>query len=60
VEAILSIGMLALLGLLFVMGLKYLELLPPKEISEAPEAVENSTTEIKDSPEPETQIEQGT
>ena len=35
VETILSVGIVALLGLLFVLGLKYLELLPAIETSEA-------------------------
>ncbi len=36
VEMVLSAGIVALLGLLFISGLKYLELLPPKEPVEAP------------------------
>jgi len=35
VEMVLSVGIVALLGLLFVLGLKYLELLPAKEAEEA-------------------------
>ncbi|MFC2002565.1 NrfD/PsrC family molybdoenzyme membrane anchor subunit [Chloroflexota bacterium] len=41
-ETLLSVGIVALLGLLFVLGLKYLELLPPKEAEEAPALAEAS------------------
>lgn len=34
VETVLSVGIVALLGLLFILGLKYLELLPTKEAAE--------------------------
>ena len=36
-EMVLSVGIVALLGFLFALGLKYLELLPPKEAKEAVE-----------------------
>ena len=53
-EMVLSVGMFALLGLLFVMGLKYLELLPAKESTEvsAPEkapASEETPAQLEES-----------
>jgi len=43
VETVLSLGMVALLGLFFMLGLKYLELLPPrKQVGKAPEPTEGS------------------
>ncbi len=43
IEIVLSVGIVAALGLLFILGLKYLELLPPKEeIGEAPAPAEGS------------------
>ena len=41
-ETTLSLGILALVGLLFVLGLKYLELLPAPESVEAPAPEEGS------------------
>ena len=55
VEMVLSVGMVAIVGLLFMLGLKYLELLPPKEqIEDAviEDAVEVPSEENKDAPEP--------
>ncbi len=47
VEAVLSVGIIALVGLLFVLGLKYLELLPPIEKSKTTEAPEASVPVAK-------------
>jgi len=44
-EMVLSVGIVALLGLLFVLGLKYLELLPAKESNEVPAAEESAPIE---------------
>ncbi len=41
-EMVLSAGIVALLGLLFILGLKYMELLPPVESKEAPKPAEDS------------------
>ena len=50
VEIILSVGIAALLALIFVLGLKYLELLPAKESSEAPEPAEDTvSTDVEES-----------
>ena len=55
-EMILSVGIAALLGFLFVLGLKYLELLPPKEMvavaAPAEEAEPAGATETTEEPEP--------
>lgn len=52
-EMILSVGIFALLGLLFIQGLKYLEVLPPLEkIEKAPEPAEDTVEESKETPEP--------
>ncbi len=49
VEMVLSVGIIALLALLFIMGLKYLELLPPQEAEEpAPEIVEADEATVPD------------
>jgi len=50
VEMVLSVGIVALLGLLFVLGLKYLELLPAKK--QIKEGAEEATEESKEAPEP--------
>ena len=49
-EIILSAGIVAFLGLIFVLGLKYLELLPAKE--QVREGSEEVTEESKEAPEP--------
>jgi len=43
-ETTLTLGIVALVALLFVLGLKYLELLPGTEVAEASEAPEVSET----------------
>ncbi|MBA7644544.1 hypothetical protein ES703_52288 [subsurface metagenome] len=52
-EMILSLGIVCMLGFLFVMGLKYLELLPPKEPEEVAAPVEEPAAEIEAKAEPE-------
>ena len=52
-EMILSLGIVCMLGFLFVMGLKYLELLPPKEIEEIAAPTEGPAAEIEAKAEPE-------
>ena len=49
-EIILSAGIVAFLGLIFILGLKYLELLPAKE--QVREGAEEATEESKEAPEP--------
>jgi len=45
VEMLLSVGIVSIVGLLFILGLKYLELLPPKEeIEEAPAPADDAVT----------------
>jgi len=52
-EMVLSVGIVAFLGLIFVLGLKYLELLPAKEqVKEAAEPTEEAGSESKEAPEP--------
>ena len=46
-EIILSVGIVALLGLLFVLGLKYLELLPSKEPEEIPAPAKEPEKEVE-------------
>lgn len=49
-EIVLSAGIVAFLGLIFILGLKYLELLPAKE--QVREGAEEATEESKEAPEP--------
>lgn len=50
VETMLSVGIVALLGLVFVLGLKYLELLPVQGSSEASAPAEESVTSEEPTP----------
>ena len=49
-EMLLSVGIVSIVGLLFLLGLKYLELLPPKE--RVKEAAKESASESKAAPAP--------
>ena len=51
VESVLSVGIVALLGLLFFLGLKHLELLPAQESSEAPAPPRGSVSTGEEQPE---------
>ena len=50
IEIVLSVGIVAFLGLIFVLGLKYLELLPAKD--QVKEETKKTTKESKAAPEP--------
>lgn len=51
-EVGLSIGIFALVALVFFLGLKYLEVLPPKEAKEVPAPVEVLSSDASAAPEP--------
>jgi molybdopterin-containing oxidoreductase family membrane subunit len=51
-EIILSVGIVALLGLIFILGLKYLELLPPAEKIEKPAEVSEADPDAGGEEEP--------